>query len=114
MSKQPNSKQTGVLKKEMTAIPQDLPFTNAENLSTSDILGTTARATSQKASQLTPNSPPNAEFRLIHALAGKLGKKVEWKKIILTDGRAGWMLFFDVALWEVSTNGKSSELVIRS
>mgnify|MGYP006957772507 FL=1 len=102
-----------MLKKEMIGTPPDLRFTNAGKSSMSGTSDTTAKAKSQTDSQLTPNSPPNAEFRLIHALAGKLGKKVEWKKIVLTDGRSGWMLFFDSANWQVTVNGNTNELTPR-
>ena len=110
MTQKPNLTQDGVMKKGMTEPRQALQSTNAESPFTSDTSATTAKAKSQKDSQLTPNSHPNAEFRLIHALAAKLGKLIEWKKIVLTDGRAGWVLFFDAAKWEVSTNGTTNEL----
>jgi len=109
MTQKPNSIQDGVLKKGMTEPRQDSQSTNAASPFMSDTSATTAKAKSQKDSQLTPNSP-NAEFRLIHALAAKLGKLVEWKKIVLTDGRAGWGLFFDATKWEVATNGTTNEL----
>jgi hypothetical protein len=82
----------------------------------SDTSDTTVKAKSPKGSQRIPSLVPNAtnaEFRLIHALAGKLGKLVEWKKVTLRDGRAGWILFFDAAMWEVSTNGTTNELLPR-
>ena len=82
----------------------------------SDTSDTTAKAKSPKGSQPIPNSVPNStntEMRLIHALAGKLGKLVEWKKITLRDGRTGWVLFFDAAKWEVATNGATNELTPR-
>ena len=79
----------------------------------SDISDTTVKVKSLKGSQRILSSVPNAinsEFRLIHALAGRLGKLVEWRKVKLADGRAGWILFFDAAKWEVATNGNTNEL----
>jgi hypothetical protein len=65
-------------------------------------------AQSQKASQLTPNSVPNAllnhpnaEFRQIHALSAKLGNAVRWTEVITKDGRRGWSLYFDAELWDM-------------
>lgn len=99
--------QVGVLKDGTTAIPQDSQSTNAVNPSTSDTSATTAKAKSQKGSQLTPNlqDAPNA-VRLIQALAGKLGALVEWKKLTLADGREVYALVFPVSKWLVDPESK--------
>lgn len=80
---------------------------------TSATSGTTASPKNPTASQLTLNSP-NAIFRMIHALATKLGALVEWQHITLKDGRVGTVLFFDATNWKAVTNGKTSELQVRS
>lgn len=51
---------------------------------------------------------------MIHALATKLGALVEWQHITLKDGRVGTVLFFDATNWKAVTNGKTSELQVRS
>jgi hypothetical protein len=101
------SNQAGVLKDETTVTPQASQSTNAANPSMSDTSVTTARAQSQKDSQLTPNlqDAPNA-VRLIQALAGKLGALVEWKKLTLGDGREVYALVFPVSKWEVDPVSK--------
>lgn len=101
MTKRQPSTQNGVLKSGMTEHRQDLPSTNAASLSISGTLGITAsQSESPKASQLTPNSHPNSEFRLIHALATKLGTSVRWIEVTTKDGRKGWALFFDASVWK--------------
>lgn len=101
------SNQAGVLKDEMTVIPQVLQSTNAGNPSMLDTSDTTAKAKSQKDSQLTPNfqDVPNA-VRLIQALAAKLGALVEWKRLKLGDGREAYALVFPVSKWEVDPVSK--------
>jgi hypothetical protein len=101
------SNQVGVLKDETTAIPQDLQSTNAASPSMSDTSDITAEARSQKDSQPMTNLQdiPNA-VRLIQALAAKLGKLVEWKRLTLGDGREVYALVFPVSKWEVDSNTK--------
>ena len=107
MSNESKLDQVGVLKEEMIVPPQALQSTNAASQSTSDILDTTAKAKSPKASQLTPNlqDAPNA-VRLIQALAGKLGELVEWRKLTLGDGRTVYALCFPVGKWRVDPVSK--------
>lgn len=98
MTKSKRSTQNGVLKDETTASRRDMPSTNAASQSISATSGITA--STRTASQLTPNSPPNADFRLLHAIAAKLGALVIWRRFALGDGRKGWALFFDDKLWQ--------------
>ena len=104
MTTRQKSKQVGALKDGTIAIPQALPSTNVGNQSTSATLGITAGAKNQTASQLTPNSLVNPLLtyaKIISVFAEKLGKLVEWRKIILPDGREGYVLFFDTKKWMI-------------
>lgn len=79
-----------------------------ENRPISVMLDTTAPQSHN--SPPTPNSQersPNANYAsLIHALAVKLSKLVEWRKVELADGRHGYALFFDSAKWLVDPDTK--------
>jgi hypothetical protein len=102
VSNESQSTRNGVSSEETTVTPQDLQSTNAGSPSTLGISATTAKETSPKVSQPTPNLQdiPNA-VRLIQALAAKLGTLVEWKKLTLGDGREVYALCFPVRSWEV-------------
>lgn len=99
--------QSGELNEGTTGAPQASPSTNAASPSTSGTSDTTVKAASPKGSQRTPNfqDAPNAA-RLIQALAGKLGKLVEWKKLTLGDGREVYALCFPVGKWQVDPESK--------
>jgi len=107
MMKMSQSNQVGALKDETTVTHQGLQSTNAASPSMSDTSVTTAKAKSQKDSQLTPNlqDVPNA-VRLIQALGAKLGELVEWKKLTLGDGREVYALVFPVSKWRVDPETK--------
>jgi hypothetical protein len=101
------SNQHGELSDVMTEIPPVSPSTNAGSPSTSATSATTAKAKSPKDSQPTPNlqDAPNA-MRLIQALAAKLGKLVEWRKLTLGDGTEAYALVFPVSKWQVDPESK--------
>lgn len=107
MSSELKLDQVGVLKDEMTELPQASQSTDAASPSTSAISATTAKTKSPKVSQLTPNfqDAPNAA-RIIQALAKALGTLVEWKKLTLGDGREVYALCFPVSKWEVDLVSK--------
>lgn len=101
MSKKQKSTQSGVSNEEMIEGRQGSQSTNAGNPSTSDTLGQTVPKKSS--SQRMKNSPVDTNVgcgRIIQALAKKLGKLVEWKKLQLADGRVGWALFFHDKKWK--------------
>lgn len=107
MKKNSTSTPSGESKEETTETLQVLPSSSAENLSISDTSVTTAKETSPKDSQRTPNlqDAPNAA-RLIQALGAKLGPLVEWKKLTLKDGRKVYALVFPVDTWDVDPVSK--------
>jgi hypothetical protein len=102
-----NSTQNGDLKEETTETLPASQSSSVESPSTLDTSDTTAKETSPKVSQRTPNlqDAPNAA-RLIQALAAKLGKLVEWKKLSLKDGRKVYALVFPVDKWDVDAVSK--------
>lgn len=102
-----NSIQSGDLKEETTETLPASPSSSEGSQSTSGTSATTAEAPSPKDSQRTPNlkDAPNAA-RLIQALAAKLGKLVEWKKLKLGDGREVYALIFPVGKWQVDPDTK--------
>lgn len=102
-----SSTQDGESKEETIETPQVSQSSNEENQSTSGTSDTTAKAKSPKDSQRTPNlqDAPNAA-RLIQALASKLGKLVEWKRIKLGDGQEAYALIFPVRKWHVDPESK--------
>lgn len=107
MKNDSSSTQSGELKEETTETLPASQSSNAASPSTSDTSATTAEAKSPKDSQRTPNlkDAPNAA-RLIQALAAKLGKLVEWKKLTLGDGREAYALIFPVGKWHVDPETK--------
>jgi hypothetical protein len=107
MSKSSNSTPDGESKDGTTETLQASQSTNAASPSTSDTSATTAAAQSPKASQRTVNLQDlNNAARLLQALAGKLGKLVEWKKLTLGDGREVYALCFPVGKWHVDPESK--------
>jgi hypothetical protein len=108
VNKNSNSIQDGGSKDEMTETLQASQSSNEESQSTSGISATTqSPKASQKDSPPTPNlrDAPNAS-RLIQALAAKLGKLVEWKKLTLGDGREVYALIFPTDRWQVDPVSK--------
>jgi hypothetical protein len=101
------STQNGELKDGTTETHPASQSSSAESQSTSVISDTTAKAKNPKASLATPNLQdiPNA-VRLIQALAAKLGKLVEWKRLKLGDGEYVFALCFPVSKWEVDPASK--------
>ena len=98
---------TGELKEEMTETLQALQSSSGESPSILDTSDTTVKAKSPADSQRMTNlqDVPNAA-RLIQALAAKLGKLVEWKKLTLGDGREVYALIFPVGKWDVDSDNK--------
>ena len=110
MTQKLNSTQDGVLKNETIEPRQGTQSTNAASPFTSDTSATTAKAKSQRDSQLTPNSqenPNTIHVRMIMAFVSKLGELVQVRNVTLADGRKGWMIFFPSANFEIDPVSKS-------
>lgn len=99
----------GALNAETTEPLSVMPSTDVENQSTSDMWDFTPKEKNQKDSQPTSNlrDEPATFVRIVQAFAAKLGALVEWRKVVLGDGREVYALCFPLSLWDVDPVSKA-------